>query len=199
MLKSTCKQFLFLYCIFVQIEFCFVSHVFRLSAKGLFVKKMHVLNKGIVHMIDDIFWNCGFRTESQGEQVVLWLLRLLCFLRLLLLLRLLKLFWKVRVDLGLPDHIWVDKRAAIAKKVDDLGDQFRPAMRTGWLAYIKKTYSADAVQHSPALGQGEWVVRDDEWLLVGPGLFCTLNTQPNGDSAFQNNHNNSSNNRNNRQ
>ncbi len=28
-------------------------------------------------------------------------------------------------------HIWVDKRTAIAKKVDDLGDQFRPAMRTG--------------------------------------------------------------------
>ena len=45
-------------------------HIFRLSAKGLFVKKMHVLNKGIVHMIDDIFWNCGFRTESQGEQVL---------------------------------------------------------------------------------------------------------------------------------
>jgi hypothetical protein len=40
--------------------------------------------------------------------------------------------------------------------------QFRPAMRTGWLAYIKKTYSADAVQHGPALGQGELVVGDDE-------------------------------------
>ncbi len=49
----------------------------------------------------------------------------------------------------------MDKRAAIAIKVDDLGDQFRPAMRMGWLAYIKKTYSssADAVQHGPALGQ----------------------------------------------
>jgi hypothetical protein len=56
----------------------------------------------------------------------------------------------------------VDKRAAIAKKVDDLGDQFRPAMRMGWLAYIKKTNSADAVQHGPALGQGESVVGDDE-------------------------------------
>ena len=72
-------------------------------------------------------------------------------------------------------------------------------MRTGWLAYIKKTYSADAVQHGPALGQGESVVGYDERLLVGPGLFCTLNTQPNGESTFQNNHSNSSNNRNNRQ
>ena len=50
----------------------------------------------------------------------------------------------------------------IGIKVDDLGDQFRPAMRTGWLAYIKKTYSADAVQHCPALGQEELVVADDE-------------------------------------
>ncbi len=149
-------------------------------------------------MIDDIFWNCCFRTESHGEQVLLRLLWLLYFSRLLLLLCLLKLFWKVRIDLCLPDHIWVDKRAAIAKKVDDLGDQFRQAMRTGWLAYIKKTYSADAVQHGPALGQGELVVADG-WFLVGPGLYCKLNTQPNGDSPFQINHNNSSNNRNNRQ
>ncbi len=56
----------------------------------------------------------------------------------------------------------VDKRAAITTRVDNLGDQFRPAMRTGWLAYIKKTYFADAVQHGPALGQRELVVGDDE-------------------------------------
>jgi hypothetical protein len=56
----------------------------------------------------------------------------------------------------------VDKRAAIAKKADYLGDQFRPAMRIGWLAYIKKNYSADAVLHGHALGQGELVLEDDE-------------------------------------
>jgi hypothetical protein len=55
-----------------------------------------------------------------------------------------------------------DKRAAIAKNVVDFGDQFGTAMRTGWLAYFKKTYSADAVQHGPALGQGELVVGDNE-------------------------------------
>ncbi len=59
----------------------------------------------------------------------------------------------------------MDKRAAIAKKVDDLGDQFRPVMRTGWLAYIKKSYSADAVQHGPALRQGELVVGDDHLMM----------------------------------
>jgi hypothetical protein len=95
----------------------------------------------------------------------------------------------------------VDKRSAIAKRVDNHGDLFRQAMRTGWLAYIKKTYSADAVQHGPALGQGELVVGDDEWLLVGPGLFCTLKLikyPTKWDSSFQINRNNSSDNRNNR-
>ncbi len=35
-------------------------------------------------------------------------------------------FFQVHVDLGLNDPIWADKRAVIDKKVDDLGDQFRP-------------------------------------------------------------------------
>jgi hypothetical protein len=56
----------------------------------------------------------------------------------------------------------VDKRAAISRRVDNFGDQFRPAMRTGWLVYIKKTYSADTVRYGPVLGQGEVVVGDDE-------------------------------------
>lgn len=87
--------------------------------------------------------------------------------------------WQIRADLGLPDHIWVDKRAAIAKRVDDLGDQFRPAMRRGWLAYIKKTYAADVDDYDAAMGQGELVLPDDAWWLWGPVLVGTLNTYPN--------------------
>ena len=45
-------------------------------------------------------------------------------------------YFQVRQDLGLADHVWQDKRTLIAKSVDDLGDQFRPAMRAGWLSYI---------------------------------------------------------------
>ena len=42
-------------------------------------------------------------------------------------------YGQVHQDLGLEDH------AAIAKTVEDLGDQFRPAMRAGWLSYIRTT------------------------------------------------------------
>ncbi len=41
--------------------------------------------------------------------------------------------------------------AAISKKVDDLGAQFRPAMRAGWLAGITNTYLHGAVFEGPAL------------------------------------------------
>jgi hypothetical protein len=69
---------------------------------------------------------------------------------------------QVRVDLSIPDHVWTNKRAAIAKRVDDLGDEFRPAMRKGWLAYIRKTCAAAPSVHTVAFGQGELVVPDDE-------------------------------------
>ena len=44
---------------------------------GLFVKKVHVLNKNIVHLIDDIFWNCGFKTDSHGDQVIVVIIGLI--------------------------------------------------------------------------------------------------------------------------
>ena len=66
------------------------------------------------------------------------------------------------MDLSIPDHIWANKRAAIAKRVDDLGDAFRPAMRRGCLAYIRKTYAAASSVHTVAIGQGELILPDDE-------------------------------------
>ncbi len=73
-------------------------------------------------------------------------------------------YWQVCVDLGIADHIWKEKHAAIAKKpeVDDMGDQFRPAMLAGWLAYITKTYPKDTVTTGSVLGQGELVVPDED-------------------------------------
>ncbi len=29
------------------------------------------LKKNIIHLVDDIFWNCRFKTELQGEQVII--------------------------------------------------------------------------------------------------------------------------------
>ena len=56
----------------------------------------------------------------------------------------------------------MDKHAAFTKKVDDLGDQFRPAVRAGWLAYITKTYLHGAVFEGPALGEGGSAMDDHD-------------------------------------
>ena len=69
----------------------------------------------------------------------------------------------VRVYLGLPNH---KKRAAIAKSqpktVNDLGDRFRPAMQTRWLAYIKKAYGDAAPAATYCEDQGTLVVEDGD-------------------------------------
>ena len=44
------------------------------------------------------------------------------------------------MELSIADHIWLDKRTAIAQTVDELGDNFKPAIRAGWMAYIRKAY-----------------------------------------------------------
>ncbi len=52
------------------------------------------------------------------------------------------LWIQVRIDSGLADHVWQNKRTTIAQQVDGLGAQFRAAMRAGWLKYLKDTYAA---------------------------------------------------------
>jgi hypothetical protein len=65
--------------------------------------------------------------------------------------------------LGLADHVWQNKRAAIAQEVEGLGPQFRQAMHDGWLKYIKVTYAAQPGEEAtgPSIGQGKGVVEDD--------------------------------------
>ena len=58
------------------------------------------------------------------------------------------------MELGIADHIWQDKRAAIAQTVDELGDNFKPAMRAGWMAYIRKAHPDGRI----AVGQGQLVI-----------------------------------------
>ena len=53
---------------------------------GLFVKKVYVLSKGIVHLIDDIFWNCGFKTETSGEQVIIVIIGFILLIQIIVII-----------------------------------------------------------------------------------------------------------------
>ncbi len=100
--------------------------------------------------------------------------------------------WQIHTDLSIPGTIWVDKRAAISKWVEDLGDQLSPAMWKGWLAFIRKTYSADADEYEAVMGQSESILPDN--LRSWPGLHNKYWSK--FSTVFSNNHNKSSNNSN---
>jgi hypothetical protein len=42
----------------------------RYSAKGTVVKKISLISKSLIHLINDIFWNLGFKNETQAEKVI---------------------------------------------------------------------------------------------------------------------------------
>ncbi len=53
---------------------------------------------------------------------------------------------------NIADYVWQDKQTAIAHLVDNLGDQFRPAMCAGWLKYICNACLEGAMVAGPAVG-----------------------------------------------
>ncbi len=67
---------------------------------------------------------------------------------------------QVRVKLGIADHVWQEKRAAIDETVDALGDRFKPELRTGWLEYIRETYPDGPVAPDATVGEAILVLDD---------------------------------------
>jgi hypothetical protein len=67
---------------------------------------------------------------------------------------------QVRVNLGIADHVWQEKRAAIAETINALGDRFKPELRNGWLVYIRETYSDGPVAPAATVGE-ETLVLDE--------------------------------------
>ena len=49
----------------------------RYSSKAGSVKKMYLVNKNIVNLIDDIFWKMGFKTETDAEKVIICIISLI--------------------------------------------------------------------------------------------------------------------------
>jgi hypothetical protein len=58
--------------------------------------------------------------------------------------------------------VWQDKRTLIVQSVDNLGDQFRSAMRAGWLSYIRRVYREEdnVADVGLVVGEGALVVDD---------------------------------------
>ncbi len=151
------------------------SFLFRLrhSARVTVVKKTPLINKNMIHLIDNIFWNSGFKNETQAERVIV-IIHIIPIIYIILLIRfilVILIMSQVRVAVWIAYHVWQEKRAAIAATVDALGDKFKPELRAGWLAYIRKTYPDGPAAPAATVGEETLVLGD--WVLDALGLMHT--------------------------
>jgi hypothetical protein len=61
---------------------------------------------------------------------------------------------QVRIELGIANHVWQEKRAAIAARIDGLGDKFKPKLHSAWLSYIRETYPVGPLGATDIMGTG---------------------------------------------
>ncbi len=95
----------------------------------------------------------GFKNETQAEKVIIRIILIIYFISLISIILSISITSQVRVELGIADHVWQEKHAAIAWTTDALGDRFKPELRTGWLAYIREIYSDGPVAPAATVGE----------------------------------------------
>ncbi len=67
---------------------------------------------------------------------------------------------QVHVDFRIVNHVWQEKRAAIAASINGLGDKIKPELRAAWLAYIPETYLDGLVEATDIMGTGMLEIDD---------------------------------------
>ena len=137
---------------------CLFRH--RHPAKKTIVRKFPLFNNNMKYLIDEIFWNLGFKNEAQAEKVIICIILIIYVISLIRIILIISIISQVQVKLGIADHVWQEKRAAIAGTIDALGDRFKPELRTGWLAYIRETYPDGPVAPDATVGEETLVLGD---------------------------------------
>ncbi len=140
------------------------------SVKGTVVKKIFILNKNIVHLINDMFWYLGFKTKSQAEKVILiihfilfipfitviTLIRIICIIARYVKILDLQITCGRTKGLLLPNHLmtW-----AISFVLPCAPAGFPTSISPG--TYIHQAYPDNAAPAAgPPVGQGTLVLPD---------------------------------------
>ncbi len=102
------------------------------------------------------------RTRHRLRGVIVCIIPIIYVTFLIHIIIIISIISQVQVKLGIADHVWQKKRAAlaIAGTIDAVGDRFKPELQTGWFAYIRETYSDWLVAPAATVGE-ETLVLDD--------------------------------------
>ena len=115
----------------------------------------YLISKKLAHLVDDIFWNLGFKSADQCDKVLCHLFRVYladCLSHLL------------QARGNIPVAHWEQRRTNIAQTIDDLLEsELRGLIRTGWGDYLELTYGEEAVNtNAPAANDTDMLVVDYE-------------------------------------
>jgi hypothetical protein len=92
------------------------------------------LSRDLIHLINDIFWDLQrflrFKNETQAKKeiVIIHIIQIISIILIPIIL-MISIILQVRVELGIPDHVWQEKRVTIAASIDGLGDKVKPELR----------------------------------------------------------------------
>jgi hypothetical protein len=135
----------------------FAEYLRRYSTKGIVVRKISVINKELFHMINNIFWNLGFKNETQADKVIIFIC-IMCIISLIDIIHIILiilLFCRLVLISESPITSCrksVLSRATIAATINGLGDKFKPELSAAWLAYM--TYPNGQVAEADIMGGG---------------------------------------------
>lgn len=59
--------------------------------KGTVVKKIFMLNKNIVHLIDDIFWHMPFKNPTHDETVIMFIIQIILTICIISVIRIMSI------------------------------------------------------------------------------------------------------------
>jgi hypothetical protein len=80
MLRSTCKSVVGgMHNVGESTLICYIEHC-RVSSKGCPTRKIYILNKNIVHLVEDFFWYMGFKTTLDAERVNICIICIICII-----------------------------------------------------------------------------------------------------------------------
>jgi hypothetical protein len=132
------------------------------SVKGTVVKKIFILNKNIVHLIDDMFWYMGFKTESQAEKVIV-IIRFILFITIitpLTLIRIICIIARCVKILDLQITCGRTKGLLSPKQLMTWAISFvLPCAQAGFPTSVRPTWTT-APAAGPPVGQGPLVLPD---------------------------------------
>jgi hypothetical protein len=70
---------------------------------------MFILNKNIVHLVDDILWNCGFKTEKQGNQVIILIILIIVIIVIIVIMFMFVSIWVLQTTFGQTNKLILPK------------------------------------------------------------------------------------------